>query len=142
MTERPVPCPRCHQENPPSHRFCGSCGAPLMSGEQLTTRQEHRLVPAGRAWPAKLGPVSKALAVGVAALATEAGLSWLRHKIGAEERSSRTAVRGVGSVSRGYLVGQGLEEVLVQMWDDSHGQFVTRREVRSYFTTGPTSGRK
>jgi hypothetical protein len=113
-----------------------------MSGEQLAPRQEHRPVPAGRAWPAKLGPVSKALAVGVAALATEAGLSWLRHKIGAEERSSGPAVRGVGSASRGYLVGQSLEEVLVQMWEDSHGQFVVRREVRSYFTTGPTSGRR
>ena len=36
-------------------------------------RQEHRPVSAGRAWPAKLGPLSKALAVGVAAVATEAG---------------------------------------------------------------------
>ena len=137
MTERQIPCPRCHQENPPRNRFCGSCGAPLTSGEQLATRQEHRPVPAGRAWPAKLGPVSKALAVGVAVLATEAGLSWLRHKIGAEERSSLPAVRGVGSASRGYLVSQSLEEVL-QMWEGSHGQFVARREVRSFFTTRPT----
>ena len=69
----------------------------------------------GRAWPFKLGPVSKALAVGVAALATEASLSWLRHKIGAEDRSSMPAVRGVGSASRGYLVSQSLEEGLLQM---------------------------
>jgi hypothetical protein len=142
MNERQVPCPRCNQENPPSHRFCGSCGAPLMSGEQLAPRQEHRPVPAGRAWPAKLGPVSKALAVGVAALAAEAGLSWLQRRISTEERSSLPADRDVGSASRGYLVGQSLEEVLVQMWEDSHGQFVVRREVRSYFTTGPTSGRR
>jgi predicted amidophosphoribosyltransferase len=47
MTEREVPCSRCHQENPPTNRFCGSCGAPLTSGEQLATRQEHRPVPAG-----------------------------------------------------------------------------------------------
>src|ERR687890_94586 len=96
-------CPKCHQENPPRNRFCGSCGAPLTSGEQLAMREEHRPVPAGRAWPAKLGPVSKALAVGAAALAMEAGLSWLRHKVGAAERSSRPVVRGVGSASRGYL---------------------------------------
>jgi hypothetical protein len=70
-----TPCLRCRQENPPRNRFCWSCGAQLRSGEQLATRQEHRPVPAGRAWPAKLVPVSKALAVGVAALATEAGLS-------------------------------------------------------------------
>jgi hypothetical protein len=142
MTERQVPCPRCRQENPPRNRFCGSCGAPLTSGEQLATRQEHRPVPAGRAWPAKLGPVSKALAVGVAAIAADAGLSWLRHKIGAEERSSRSAVRGVGSASRGYLVSQSLEEVLLQIWEDPHGQFVARREVRSFVATGPTSRRR
>ena len=99
--------------------------------------------PAGRAWPAKLGPVSKALAVGVAALATEAGLSWLRHRMGAEDRSSLPAVRGVDSPSRGYLVGQrSLEDVLLQRWEDSHGQFVVRREVRSFVLTGPTGRRR
>jgi hypothetical protein len=137
-----TPCPRCRQENPPRNRFCGSCGAPLRSGEQLATRQEHRPVPAGRAWPAKLGPVSKALAVGVAALATEAGLSWVRRKIGAEDRSSMPAVRRARSASRGYLVGQSLEEVLLQTWDDSHGRVLARREVRSFFTTGPTGRRR
>src|SRR5918995_3394543 len=65
MTERQVPCPRCRQETPPRNRFCGSCGAPLTSGEQLATREEHRPVRAGRAWPSKLGPAGKALAVGV-----------------------------------------------------------------------------
>jgi hypothetical protein len=140
MTEL-APCPLCRQENPSSNRFCGSCGAPLMSGEQLARRQEHRPVPAGRAWPAKLGPVSKALAVGVAAVATEAGLSWLRQKIGAEDRSSKPAVRRVGSASRGYLVDQSLEEVLLQRWEVSHGQFVVRREVRSFVSTGSTGRR-
>ena len=141
MTEL-APCPLCRQENPPGNRFCGSCGVRLTSEEQLATRQEHRPVLAGRAWPSKLGPVSKALAVGVVALATEAGLSWLRHKIGAEDRSSKPAVRGVGSASRGYLVGQSLEEVIIQMWEDPHGQFVARREVRSFVATGPTGRRR
>ncbi len=142
MTERQVPCRRCRQENPPRNRFCGSCGAPLTSGEQLATRQEHRPVPAGRAWPAKLGPVSKALAVGVAALATEAGQSWLRGKIGAEDRSSGPAVRGLGSATRGYLVRLSLEEVLLQTREDPHGRFVARREVRSFVSTGPTGRRR
>jgi hypothetical protein len=65
MTEQQVPCPRCPQENLLMNRFCGSCGAPLTSSEQLATRQEHSPVPAGRAWPSKLGPAGKALAVGV-----------------------------------------------------------------------------
>ena len=141
MTDQ-APCPRCRRENPPRNRFCGSCGAPLRSGEQLATREEHRPVPAGRVWPARLGPLSKALAVGVAALATEAGLSWLRRKIGAEGRSSMPAVRGARSASRGLLVGRTLEEVLLQTWDDSHGRFVARREVRSFVATRPTDRRR
>ena len=71
MTEQ-APCPLGRPENPPENRFCRSCGAPLMNGEQLATRQEHHPVRAARAWPSKLGPVSKALAVGMAALAAEA----------------------------------------------------------------------
>ncbi len=142
MTKREVPCPRCPQENPPTNRYCGSCGVPLTSGEQLATRQEHSPVQAGRAWPAKLGPAGKALAVGVAVLAAEAGLSWLRHRIGAEDRSFVPAVRDAGSASRGYLVGQSLEEVLVGARRDSNGLVVARREVRSFVTTGPTGRRR
>ena len=141
MTEREVPCPRCPQENPPTNRYCGSCGVPLTSGEQLATRQEHSPLQAGRAWPAKLGPAGKALAVGVAVLAAEAGLSWLQRRIGTEERSSLPADRDAGSASRGYLVSQSLEEVL-QTWEGPHSRVLARREVRSFFTTGPTGRRR
>ena len=141
MTERDL-CSLCRHANPPGNRFCGACGAPLTSGEQLATRQEHRPVPARRAWPAKLGPAGKALAVGVAVLAAEVGMSWLRRKIGAEDRSSRLAIRISDSASRGYLLSQSLEEVLVQMWEDPHGRVVARREVRSFFTTRPTDTRR
>ncbi len=86
-----------------------------------------------------LGPTGKALAVGVAALAAEAGLYWLRRKMGAEDRSSEPAIRGADSTSRGYLVSQSLEEILVQTWDESPGsQVFMRRVVRSFITTGPT----
>src|ERR671914_1150501 len=121
MTELAT-CPLCRQENPPGNRFCGSCGVRLTSEEQLATRQEYRPVPAARAWPSKLGPVSKALAVGVAVLAAEAGLSWLQRRIGTEERSSLPAVRDAGSASRSYLLGQSLEEVLVGAWDDTQSR--------------------
>lgn len=141
MTEQQVLCPRCHHENPPGNRFCGSCGVQLISGEQLATRQEHRSVRVTRAWPAKLGPVSKTLAVGVAVLVAEAGLSWLQRRIGAEDRSSLPAVRDADSASRHYLINQRLEEVLVQTWEDSRGRVVARREVRSFLTTGPTGRR-
>jgi hypothetical protein len=142
MTEQQVPCPRCRHENPPGDRFCGSCGAPLTSGEQLARRQEHSPVRAGRAWPSKLGPAGKALAVGVAVLAAEAGLSWLQRRIGTEERSSLPAVRDADSDSRHYFVGQSLEEVLLGAWEDYHGWVVVRREVRSFVTTEPTGRRR
>ena len=142
MTEQQVPCPRCSQDNPPTNRFCGSCGVQLKSGEQLATRQEHSPVQAGRAWPAKLSPVSKTLAVGVAVLAAEASLSWLRHRIGTEVRPSVPAVRDADSASGGYLLGQSLEEVLVGACEDSRGWVVVRREVRSFLTTEPTGRRR
>jgi len=142
MTEQQVPCPLCRHENPLGNRFCGSCGAPLMSGEQLATRQDHRPVRTARAWPSKLGPAGKALAVGMAAIAAEAGLSWLQRRIGTEERSSLPGVRGVGSAPRGYLVSQSLEEVLLQAWEDSRGRVVARREVRSFVSTVPTGRRR
>ena len=142
MTEQQVPCPRCSQDNPPTNRFCGSCGVQLKSGEQLATRQEHSPVQAGRAWPSKLSPAGKALAVGVAVLAAEAGLSWLQRRIGTEERSSLPADRDAGSVSRGYLVSQSLEEVLVQTWEGPHSRVLARREVLSFFTTGLTGRRR
>ena len=142
MTEQQVPCPRCRNENPPSNRFCGSCGVQLKSGEQLATRQEHRPVRAARAWPTKLSPAGKALVVGVAVLAAEAGLSWLQRRIGTEERSSLPAVRDADSASRHYLVGQSLEEVLIGAWEDSRGRVVAHREVRSFLSTGPTIRRR
>jgi hypothetical protein len=107
----------------------------MRSGEQLATPEEHRPLPAGRTWSARLSPVSKALAMGVAALATEAGLSWVRHKIGAEDRSSRPAIGGRDSAPRHYLVGQSLEKVLVQSWDDSRNRAFRRRELRSFVAT-------
>jgi hypothetical protein len=76
--------------------------------------------------------------VGVAVLAAEAGLSWLQRRIGTEERSSLPADRDAGSASRSYIVGQSLEEVFVQTWEDPHGRVFARREVLSFFTTGPT----
>ena len=140
MTEQ-APCLLCRHENPPMNRFCGSCGAPLTSSEQLAMRQEHSPVPAGRAWPSKLGPAGKALAVGVAVLAAEAGLSWLQRRIGTEERSSLPADRDAGSASRGYLVSQSLEEVL-QTWEGPHSQVLARREVLSFVAKGPTGRRR
>ena len=142
MTERAL-CLLCRHENPPGNRFCGSCGVQLTSGEQLATRQDHNPVPARRAWPAKLAPAGKTLAVGVAVLAAEVGVSWLRRKIGAEDRSSMPAVRSTGSTLHGYLLSQSLEEVLIQTWEeDSHNRVFARREIRSFVTMWPIDRRR
>ncbi len=138
MTEL-ASCLLCQHENPPENRFCGSCGARLTSGEQLATRQEHYPVSATRAWPTMLERAAKALAVGVAVLAAEASLSWLRRKMRADDRSSMPALRGADSTSRGHLASQSLEEVLIQTWEGSPDSRVfARREVRSFVTTGST----
>jgi hypothetical protein len=138
VTEQAL-CPLCQHENPPENRFCGSCGVKLTSEVELPTRQEHYPVPATRAWLTMLGPAGKVLAVGVAALAAEASLSWLQRKIGAEDRSSAPAFRSADFTSRGHLVSQSLEEVLVQIWGESSDSRVfARRVVRSYVSTGPT----
>jgi Double zinc ribbon len=142
MTEQQVSCPRCRHENPPGNRFCGSCGVQLISGEQLARRQEHSPVRAARAWPSKLSPAGKALVVGVAVLAAEAGLSWLQCRIDTEERTSLPAVRDADSASRIYLVSQSLEEVLLGAWEDSRGRVVARREVRSFVSTEATGRRR
>jgi hypothetical protein len=142
MTE-PAPCPLCRHTNPPENRFCGSCGSPLSSSEQLAPRQDGNPVPARRDWPAQIGPAGKALAVGVAVLAAEVSASWLRRKFGAEDRSSTLTVRSTGSSLHGYLLSQSLEERLVQIWEeDSHNWVFARREARAFVTTGSTDRRR
>ncbi len=135
MTEH-APCPRCRHGNPPKNRFCGWCGAPLTSSE-LVPRRGRGLAVAGRTLPVRLKPVGKALAVGVAALAAEAGLSWLRRRANGEGRPSMPAARD------GYLVGQSLEEVLVRAWvGDSQSRIFARRAIRSFVSVVPTYRRR
>ena len=73
MDER-IPCPLCRHGNLPENRFCGHCGVLMTSRGQLTPRPEANPTAAIRFLPTNLGPVGKALAVGLAVLATEAGL--------------------------------------------------------------------
>jgi hypothetical protein len=72
-----APCPRCRHANPPENRFCGSCGASLGAGNDLVAQRGGTPTVKSRALPAKLGPAGNAVAVGLAALALRAGLSWL-----------------------------------------------------------------
>ena len=86
-------CPRCGHENPSENRFCGSCGVSLEASSDVVARRENDLTVKGHALPARLGHISKAVAAGLAMLGAEVGLSWLRHRIRAEDRPSALSAR-------------------------------------------------
>ena len=142
MTE-PARCPRCRHVNPPENRFCGSCGASLGAGRVLVGRRENNPTVMGHALPVKPESVGKALAVGLVTLAVRAGLSWIRHRTTAEDRSSRLIARELGTAVPERLLGQSLEEVLFQ---ESKGDYRSRtfawQAIRSIAVTGWTSSRR
>jgi hypothetical protein len=132
-------CPRCRHANPPENRFCGWCGASLESSHELVPRREGALTAARRILPAKLGPASRVVAVGLVTLAAEVGLSWLRQTTIAEERPLTLTARQVDAAASGHLLGESLEEVLIQELEGGHRSRVfVRRAIRSLVITQPT----
>ena len=132
MSER-KPCPLCSHYNPLENRFCGSCGASLTSSGQLVPRREGSPTATARALPAKLGPTGKALAVGLATLAAEAGLLWLRRRAESTSRLSLPAARDAKPAASERLTGQSLEEVFVWLQEgDFQGRGFARRVVRTF----------
>jgi zinc-ribbon domain len=92
-------CPACQHANPLDDRFCGKCGAPIE--RQLPARRaESRLTIAGRDLPVTWKRLSKTVALGVAALAAEAGLAWLRRRIEANPASAPFAPIRAASTSQ------------------------------------------
>ena len=142
MNDHQAPCPRCRHANPPENRFCGSCGASLRVGSDLMARRQGNPIATGRALPAKLKPAGNAVAVGLAALALRAGMSWLRYKITARDTPSTSTARGSYTVVSERLLARSLEEVLVE---ESKGyrrsRTFARRSIRSIVTMGPIDGR-
>lgn len=111
-----APCPLCQHGNPPENRFCGRCGASLTSAEPPALSQEDTPDVAGLALPAKLKPIGKALAIGAATLAAEAGLSWLRHRSGRVNRLP--AVQSSENVIPERPVVQSFEELCVWLREE------------------------
>ncbi|HWQ15513.1 MAG TPA: zinc ribbon domain-containing protein, partial [Roseiflexaceae bacterium] len=70
-------CPACEHGNPVTAHYCGACGAPL---ERLlpARRIAGQLTIAGRDLPVTWRQVGRTVALGVAAVAAEAGIAWLR----------------------------------------------------------------
>ena len=135
-------CPRCSRTNPPENRFCGGCGASLQSSGELVPRREGSLTVAGRALPEKLGPAGKALAVGLATLAAEVGLHWLCHRTRSEERPSTLTNREPYTVVSEHLLGQSLEEVLIEELEGEYRSWhFAWRAIRSIVISEPPNRR-
>jgi len=138
-----APCPRCGHANLPQNRFCGSCGASLEASSDLVVRQENRLTTMGHTLPAKLGPAGNVLVVGLATLAAQAGLSWLRHKIKAEDPPLMFTTREHDTaVSEGHL-GRGLEAFLIKELEEGYrSRTFAWQAIRSIVVTEWTSSRR
>ena len=131
-----TPCPLCRRDNPPENRFCGRCGASLVGSKQLVPRRENSPDTVARTLPAKLEPAAKALAVGLTTLAAEAGLLWLRRRVGRVDQPPPSTGRSPKPVIPEYLIGQSLEEVSIWLREgDSQRRVFARRVVRSFATT-------
>lgn len=78
-------CPHCQHGNPLDNRFCGQCGAPLERTNTTTdivqSQQPGLPVLSSINVPPELRHMGKAIAVGLAALAAEAGMAWIRRRI-------------------------------------------------------------
>jgi Double zinc ribbon len=137
-----IPCPRCLHANPPENRFCGWCGASLGAGGDLVARREGNPTVMDHALPVKPGPVGKALAVGLVTLVLKAGLSWLGRRTTAVDRSSTSTNRELEIAVSERLLGQSLEEVLIQeMEGDYRRRAFAWRAVRSIVVTEPIDRR-
>jgi hypothetical protein len=75
-------CPKCQHGNPLDDQYCGKCGAAL---QRLlpAPRSETGMVVAGRQLPVTWQQVGRTVALGVAAVAAEVGLAWLRKRTAA-----------------------------------------------------------
>ena len=135
-----APCPRCRHANPLENRFCGWCGASLGASSDLVVRRGYSPTVMGHALPVRPGPVGKAVAVGLGTLAVRAGLSWLRHRTKAEDRSSPSITPELDAAVSEHLLGRRLEEVLIQELEGAdQGRTFAWQAIRSIVITEWTS---
>jgi hypothetical protein len=137
-----APCPRCRHANPSENRFCGSCGASMGTGNELVAHRGGTPTAKSRALPAKLGSAGNAVAVGLAALALRAGLSWLRRRTAVAARPSTSTARTSGTAVFERLLVQSLEGVLIEELEAGRrSQAFTRQAIRSIVVTEPINRR-
>lgn len=137
-----APCPRCRHANPPENRFCGSCGASMGTGNEVVAHRGGTPTTKSRALPAKLGSAGNAVAVGLAALALRAGLSWLRRRTAVEARPSTSTARTSGTAVSERLLVRSLEEVLIEELEAGRrSKAFTWQVIRSTVITEPINRR-
>lgn len=110
-------CPDCRTGNELEAHECASCGATLV--EALARRPGgilHRNVPA---LPARWQQAGKAAALGVVALAVEAGAAWLQQR--AAQKPAPLARRDTAP-RRGYIARQ-------RVWETYENGSLSRRVV-------------
>ena len=131
-----ISCPLCRHTNLAENLFCGQCGASLATGKQLTSRSRNSLsltIGGKYSPPSKLNkPVGRALALCLAALAAEAGLSWLRRRNERFSQPAPVASRSGASAVPERLASQSVEENFVWLQEDIFQRSVfTQRVVKS-----------
>ena len=140
--DRPGSMPTMPARQPAGEPLLRLVRCPLGTGSDLVSRREGNLTVMGHAVPVKPGPVGKALAVGLVTLAVRAGLSWLRNRTTAENQSSALSARESDTDVSERLLGQRLEEVLIQELEGEHpGRVLAWRAVRSIIITEPIDRR-
>ena len=102
-------CPICRQQNPAANSYCGNCGADLAGPDQ-----KNKSLLVRRPTPIEIGenqlatPQAKALivtvAVGVATLLAEAGLTYLQRRVSEMERPSLSPRRGKKATSEKAVI--------------------------------------
>jgi len=124
-------CPACQQGNPVNDRFCGKCGAAIE--RQLPARRgDTQLTVAGRNLPVTWQQLGKTVALSVAAVAAEAGLAWLRHRIEAGSAAPAPIARPAPTTSTsaettalarpaGSIVTI-ISQRVIEVWDSGDGR--------------------
>lgn len=75
-------CPVCNAANGSASRYCRRCGSDLFHDVTVVPARPSSLQKMSRALPSKqVKQVSQAVAVSVAALALEVGISWMRKRL-------------------------------------------------------------
>jgi hypothetical protein len=130
-------CSVCQHGNPLENRFCGACGASLTQ-DALAKRPETGIVIAGIELPAaQMRQVTRAVALGAAAVIAEVGLAWLRKRTGAttlpavQTPPAQAAANAI--VPQASPTGQPAVTIwsqrVVEIWE--HGQ-LTRQVVEKH----------